>query len=383
MKRVFLLFTVASLLLTVVVACSATENDYADVPTDAWYSEAVMSLREKGVMDGMGNDRFGPDEPFTRAQLATVLYRMAGKPPVSGEDSFTDTKSGLWYSDAVLWASQNQVVNGYGNGMFGTNDPTTQEQLAVMLWRDAGSYVSGEEYSAEDGLEKDASDWAVDAVRWARTEGLLADAVPFMPTSNASRAQVADMIYRYLMLPERSPNGNGISSATEKTDVKEVIVSFDFTRMSTHASNQYAVWIEDADGRLVKTLFVPNFTAARRGYLTREDAIPSWVSAANPNAMTDLELDAVSGATPGGGVQTFSWDMTDAEEKTVPDGVYRIMVEGTLYWSSTVLYTAELDTATAKAGDLTVSETRSEPNNKDNETMIDHVKISVSVEEQQ
>ena len=165
---------------------------------------------------------------------------------------------------------------------------------------------------------------------------------------------------------------------TASETIKEVVVSFDFTRMSTHASNQFAVWVEDADGNMVKTLFVPDFTAVRRGYRMREDAVPSWVSAADPDGMTDQEIDAISSATPGAGAQQFTWDLSDAKGNPVPDGIYKIMVEGTLYWSSTVLYTAELDTATAAAGELPVTERRSEPDTKENEGMIHSVHVTVT-----
>lgn len=139
-------------------------------------------LREKGIMDGVGGNRFDPNGIFTRAQLATVLYRLTDKPTVRGEDSFTDTEPGKWYTDAVLWASQNGIVSGYGNGLFGTTDPTTQEQLAVMLWRSAEAYMLGSEYADAGGVENKASDWAFDAVRWARVDDLLTDGIAFEPT---------------------------------------------------------------------------------------------------------------------------------------------------------------------------------------------------------
>ena len=206
------------LLMLVMPACGEDESDYADVPSDAWYAEAVTALREQGLMDGVGDNRFDPDGVFTRAQLATVLYRLAGKPAVQGEDSFSDTQPGTWYADAVLWASQSGIVGGYGGGLFGTNDPTTQEQLAVMLWRSAGSYVLGSEYADPSGVENAASGWAIDAVRWARVDGLLTEAVPFEPAQPAVRAQVADMVYRYIQLLERFSDVDAVSGATPKAD---------------------------------------------------------------------------------------------------------------------------------------------------------------------
>ena len=242
-KLCSVLLTIAVLgsLLTVVLA-----SDYSDVSDDAWYAQGVAALREKELMEGVGNRRFDPEGVFTRAQLATVLYRMAGSPAVTGEDGFTDTEAGLWYSDAVLWASQNQVVNGYGNGRFGTNDPTTQEQLAVMLWRDAGSYVLGSEFDREDGQEHDASDWAVDAVRWARVDGLLTDAIPFAPRGAASRAQVADMVSRYLLLLEKFSDPDAVSGATTKTNGESKVLVAYFS--CTGSTESIADHIGDALG---------------------------------------------------------------------------------------------------------------------------------------
>ena len=218
MKRLPPILLCAVLLISLAASACAAGSGYTDVTGDEWYAEAVAVLREKGIMDGVGDNRFDPNGIFTRAQLATVLYRLADKPTVSGEDGFTDTEPGKWYSDAVLWASQNGIVSGYGNGLFGTTDPTTQEQLAVMLWRSAGSYVLGSEYADVSGVENKASDWAFDAVRWARVDGLLTDAVAFEPAAAATRAQVADMVYRYLQLLEKFSDVDAVSGATPQTD---------------------------------------------------------------------------------------------------------------------------------------------------------------------
>ncbi len=205
------------MLLLVMPACGGSDPGYTDVPDGAWYGEAAAALWEKGVMEGVGGGLFDPDGVFTRAQLVTVLYRLAGEPAVEGEDGFADTQPGAWYADAVLWASREGIVNGYGGGLFGTNDPATQEQLAVMLWRSAGSYVLGEEYADPDGAENAAGDWAFDAVRWARVDGLLTDAVPFSPARPTVRAQAADMVFRYLRLLERFSAADAVTGATRET----------------------------------------------------------------------------------------------------------------------------------------------------------------------
>ena len=217
MKRILFVLIAAVIALGLALPTIAA-GPYTDVADDAWYAESVSALREKGLMVGLSDTIFGPNATFTRAQLATVLYRMAGEPAVIGEDDFTDTENGTWYSDAVLWASQNGVVKGYGNGLFGTNDPTTQEQLATMLWRDAGSYVLGSEYADANGVENNASAYAVDAVRWARVDDLLNDAIAFAPKQPASRGQVADMVYRYLQLLERFSAPDAVSGATQQQE---------------------------------------------------------------------------------------------------------------------------------------------------------------------
>ena len=255
----------AVLAVAIAAAAIADGKDFADVPDGAWYGGAVTALRDKGIMDGVGGGRFDPEGVFTRAQLATVLYRLADRPAVSGEDSFTDTESGTWYSDAVLWASQNGIVSGYGDGLFGTNDPTTQEQLAVMLWRNAGSYVLGSEYANAAGVENIASAWAVDAVRWARVDGLLTDAVPFQPKEPATRALVADMVNRYLQLLERFSDVDAVSSATKQVEKggKTLVAYFS----CTGTTEKIAGLIADELGA-VKYQIVPEtpYTAADLNY---------------------------------------------------------------------------------------------------------------------
>ena len=198
-----------SVLICIMLLCAfagaafASGSGYTDVAGSEWYAGAAATLREKGIMEGVGENRFDAEGILNRAQLATVLYRMAGRPFVRGADGFADTEPDQWYSAAVVWASQNGIVAGYGNGMFGTTDPTTQEQLAVMLWRSAGACVPDGGSAEADGAECEASDWAVDAVRWARVNGLLTDAVPFEPTRPVTRAQAADMLCRCLPFLER------------------------------------------------------------------------------------------------------------------------------------------------------------------------------------
>ena len=183
---------IAARTLAANMASGQAEPPYTDVPADAWYTPAVRYVRECGLMTGTGNDSFSPEDSFTRAQLATVLYRIAGEPDVTGEDNFTDTEPGAWYASAVLWAQQQGVVNGIGEGLFGTNSPVTQEQMATMLWR-----MEGE---PEASGAADASSYAAKAVGWARENGIAPATADFTfaPKADANRAQIAALLFSYL-----------------------------------------------------------------------------------------------------------------------------------------------------------------------------------------
>ena len=165
------------------------------------------------------------------------------------------------------------------------------------------------------------------------------------------------------------------SAAASSQIVGSVEIEFDFARMPTIASNQVAVWIEDQNGSHVKTLYVTDFTARRRGYEKRDMSLSSWVNAADPSQMTDDQLDVVSGATPASGRQRYIWDLTDSEGTPVPSGVYTIKIEGTLYWNSSVLYTAEVDLE-APDENIAVQSERSDPDQPENENMLQNVKIT-------
>jgi len=123
-----------------------------------------------------------------------------------------------------------------------------------------------------------------------------------------------------------------------------VTITFDFEKQSGHASNQFAVWIGDMDGGLVKTLYATKFTAAG-GYKNRPDSLAVWVS----RALGKTDFDAVAGATPKAGAVSYTWDLTDEDGNTVPAGRYKFLVEGTLRWKNSVQYTGEIDVGGADA----------------------------------
>ena len=122
----------------------------------------------------------------------------------------------------------------------------------------------------------------------------------------------------------------------------EVLVTLDYTRQSGSASNQFAVWIEDMGGNLVKTLYVTQWTATG-GYVTRPDSVALWVSKSGLEEMQKSDVDAVSGATPRAGAQSYTWDLTDLDDEKVPPGEYVFVVEGTLRWKNYVVFSGVID----------------------------------------
>ena len=176
---------------------------FADVSGSDWFYNDVRYVYEKGIMDGTGADRFSPNAPLTRAMIVTILYRMAGSPSVSGSSDFTDVAAGKWFAKAVAWAAANGIVNGYGSGLFGPNDPVTREQLAAILYRYA-VYGGMTAVTLEENLGSFAdtaqlSAYAIQAMNWAVGQGLInGSGSNLVPKAQATRAQVAAIIHRYL-----------------------------------------------------------------------------------------------------------------------------------------------------------------------------------------
>ena len=176
---------------------------YRDVDTSAWYHEAVDYVLVNGLMSGYGKGVFGPNDHLSRAQLCQILYNKEGQPAATGGSAFTDVANGAWYFDAVTWAAENGIVGGYGNGLFGSEDNITREQLAAILYRYAqakGYDVSvGEDtniLSYTDTLE--ISEYAIPAMQWACGAGIIQGNGGYLnPQGDATRAEIATMLMRF------------------------------------------------------------------------------------------------------------------------------------------------------------------------------------------
>lgn len=181
------------------------ELPFTDVPEGAWYADAAAYVYEHGLMAGTSATTFAPDVTTSRAMIATILWRMAGSPVVNYAMDYTDVAQGQWYSEAIRWAASEGIVGGYGNGLFGTNDPITREQFAAMLYRFAqeqGYDVSiGENTNILSYTDvADLSEYAISAMQWAVGAGIIngtGDGSTLTPQGQATRAQAAVMLMRF------------------------------------------------------------------------------------------------------------------------------------------------------------------------------------------
>lgn len=167
-----------------------------------WAADAIQYVYAKGLMNGVGDDTFAPGQSLDRAMLVTILYRLDGSDPVTESSGFSDVGSDTWYTDAVLWAKENEIVNGYDNGTFGPEDPITREQIAAILYRYAVFKAYPTASESDLGGYTDAgeiSGYAIPAMKWANAQGLITgtSATTLLPTGTASRAEAAVILMRF------------------------------------------------------------------------------------------------------------------------------------------------------------------------------------------
>ena len=175
---------------------------FMDVHENDWFYDDVAFAYNEGLFAGTSNTTFSPNASMTRAMLVTVLYRLDGKPTVSGRSGFSDVQIGSYYEDAVTWAANNGIVNGTSTSTFSPNANVTREQMAAILYR----YAQYKKYNttASSSLNSfsdyaSVSGYAVTAMQWAVAEKLVnGSAGKLMPTGNATRAQVAAILHRFV-----------------------------------------------------------------------------------------------------------------------------------------------------------------------------------------
>ena len=180
----------------------APTEPFVDVNEGDWFYDAVVYAYQNELMDGVGGNRFAPNSETTRAQLVTILYRLEGQPAVSGDLPFTDVEAGIWYTDAILWAAQNNIVNGVSDTEFAPGDDLTRQQLVTILYRYAEAKGYDVSASADLSGYPDAGqvqDYAQPAMAWAVAENIIQgmEDGTLKPAGNASRAQIATILMRF------------------------------------------------------------------------------------------------------------------------------------------------------------------------------------------
>ena len=177
---------------------------FDDVRRGDWFYDDAAYVYANGLMSGTSAYRFSPDLSTTRAMIVTILWRIAGEPAPKAENTFSDVAAGQWYTDAITWAAENDVVNGVGDGRFDPEGKITREQMATILFRYAGSLGADTSKRAELSGYPDGgktADWASDAVQWAVAEGIIYGSEgKLLPQDSATRAQVATILYRSMEL---------------------------------------------------------------------------------------------------------------------------------------------------------------------------------------
>ena len=191
-------------------------NPFTDVSEKDWFYSDVMFVYENGLMLGTSKTLFSPHGTATRGMMATILWRMEGSPAPKGKNSFTDVEVGKWYADAITWTAENGIFAGYGKDKFGPDDPITREQLAAIFYRYAD--YKGYDLTVKGNLDKfkDAdkiTDYAKTAMQWAVGSGLMKGKSGNLldPQGTATRAEIAAMLHRFIekyeLVQGKAPGG--------------------------------------------------------------------------------------------------------------------------------------------------------------------------------
>ena len=210
-------FMTIMLAIVMVIMVTSASQPFSDVsPTkDAWCYTQVMKAYEAGLINGYGNGLFGKNDPITRGQIVQILYNYYGED--SGTNSgFSDVPSSAWYAKAVTWASKNGVVSGYSNGTFGPNNKLTREQMVTILYNVAGRPATNTSALAQFNDRGQVAAYAVNGFSWAVSNKVVSGTsnTTLSPRGTATRAQVAVILIRYLENVEgvQFPDVNGGST---------------------------------------------------------------------------------------------------------------------------------------------------------------------------
>lgn len=219
-KRLICFLAVLGIMLGMFASSASAVNgtQFSDVKETDWFFQSVQYVCAHGIMNGSSGNSFAPQDKTTRGMIVTMLYRYDGSPVVSGQCPFGDVAAGKYYRKTVIWAAENQIVGGLGGDRFGPDEPVTREQLAAILYR----YANYKGYDTQRSVElakfadrDDVGSYAVNAVKWAVADGLLSgvSATELQPKGFAIRAQVAAILMRFC---EGTASGEPAAASDEK-----------------------------------------------------------------------------------------------------------------------------------------------------------------------
>ena len=177
---------------------------FRDTKYTEWYHEDLDYVVKKGLMNGVSSNEFEPHKSTTRAMVVTTLYRLENKPLVKSKNIFGDVEKNKWYTDAIIWANSQGIVLGYGDNTFAPDQPITREEMVTILYR----YNEYKKYSTHTNSPKkiqtfadcgEVSAWAFKAMKWACGEGIIngSDGL-ILPQYNTERCQIAAILHRFI-----------------------------------------------------------------------------------------------------------------------------------------------------------------------------------------
>ncbi len=196
MKRLLALSLVFAL-----CTLSASAAVYSDVSANAWYAVAVDEVSHRGIMKGTSDLTFSPNASMSRGMLATTLNRLAGEPHSTAGLFFQDIEAGTWYIDSVIWCAENNYMVGTDSTHFSPDLPLTREQLATVLWRYAGKPPASSSVTASFTDNASVSYWARGGVSWCVYAGLLNGKPNNLldPQGTVTRAEMAQVLLNYFI----------------------------------------------------------------------------------------------------------------------------------------------------------------------------------------
>ena len=283
MKKRFLaiLLTICMVLSMAPAALAAETDPFTDVNSADWYYDEVQYVYENDLMKGTSDTTFSPDTTVSRAMIVTILYRLEGQPTVSTAGTFTDVAAGQYYTEAVEWGYANQIIGGYGSGLFGPSDPLTREQMAAILYR----YAQYKEYDVSDSADLSGytdvgtvSAYALDAFAWANANGLVkgTSATTLSPKGSATRAQFAVILCRFCV--------NVVADVADADTTEEYTVTFEYNYGSKGTYKTVTV----EDGETVKKPANPT----RGGY-----SFSGWYTKATGGEKFDFDTEIIKDTT--------------------------------------------------------------------------------------